>query len=295
MSSDRRPGDNHSVPGDKSCDGGMRELPASDVPRLPEQRKLVVAVASLEAHQSFESLDGTQSDEEDYAKRASRCWTQTLPLPSSLPSLFARGSPHRTRLCPCAPHRALRRAADVELPALSMPPKEPTLLVDALAAMPIDELTTSTEVYTYELAWVAFNWRVLSMAILSGVPAIERLEFLAITSSNLDGFFAKRVGGLMKQQAAGLENMKREVRQTPTEQLTKISAAVKSMCHWHAWALRTIVLPELERAGILLLQPRDLSPRGVAYLRDFYVQQVDPLLTPIKCAPLASGTPAFVL
>jgi len=39
-------------------------------------------------------------------------------------------------------------------------------------------------------------------------PLYERLQFLAITSSNLDEFFAKRVGGLMRQAAAGVKNLK---------------------------------------------------------------------------------------
>lgn len=39
-------------------------------------------------------------------------------------------------------------------------------------------------------------------------PLLERLQFIAIVSSNLDEFFAKRVGGLMRQVAAGSSNLK---------------------------------------------------------------------------------------
>jgi polyphosphate kinase len=116
------------------------------------------------------------------------------------------------------------------------------------------------------------------------VLTAARAQFLAIASSNLDGFFQKRVGGLMKQQAAGLHNMKASLTRTPTQQLAAISAEVKRMFRWHSWALQALVLPQLEAEGICLLSPGALSADGTAYLKAYYVEQVDKLLTPIKFA-----------
>ena len=166
-----------------------------------------------------------------------------------------------------------------------MPPK-PQLSIahDDVVAKPLEDLVSSSEVYNIELSWLAFNWRVLSMALLPKVPLLERLQFLAIANSNLDGFFQKRVGGLMKQQAAGLQNMKTSLAQTPSEQLAAISAEVKRMFRWHSWALQQLVLPQLEEEGVCLLTPDALSKAGQAYLKTYYVEQVDKLLTPIKCA-----------
>ena len=77
-----------------------------------------------------------------------------------------------------------------------------------------------------ELSWLAFNERVLEEGLDPLVPALERLKFLAITSSNLDEFFMIRVAGL-KQQLVGHVEESGPDALSPGEQL----AAVSSRCH----------------------------------------------------------------
>ena len=43
--------------------------------------------------------------------------------------------------------------------------------------------------FNRELSWIEFNNRVLNQALRKDLPLIERLQFLAIVSSNFDEFF----------------------------------------------------------------------------------------------------------
>jgi hypothetical protein len=76
-----------------------------------------------------------------------------------------------------------------------------------ITTLSIEELSSSDEVYNRELSWLDFNWRVLHEAVDPRTPLLERLKFIAITSSNLDEYFSKRVGGLKRQKAAGVANL----------------------------------------------------------------------------------------
>ena len=82
--------------------------------------------------------------------------------------------------------------------------------------------------FNRELSWVEFNQRVLDEAKDNTNPLLERLKFLAISSSNLDEFFMVRVGSLYSQIQAGFEE-KEVSGLTPSEQIDKILHRVKKM------------------------------------------------------------------
>src|SRR5437899_3879235 len=78
-----------------------------------------------------------------------------------------------------------------------------------------------------ELTWLAFNRRILAEAEDERNPLLERVKFLAITASNLDEFFMKRIGGLKQQAAAGIPQPTVDGR-TPQQQITECFAWVRA-------------------------------------------------------------------
>lgn len=61
--------------------------------------------------------------------------------------------------------------------------------------------------FNYELSWLKFNERVLAEALNPKNKLLERIKFIGIVCSNLDEFFQKRVGGLKRQQLAGVKTL----------------------------------------------------------------------------------------
>src|SRR3954465_10003812 len=66
--------------------------------------------------------------------------------------------------------------------------------------------TMSDRLLNRELSWLDFNRRVLALAHEGGIPPLERVKFVAISSSNLDEFFQVRISALKDQVAAGVSS-----------------------------------------------------------------------------------------
>lgn len=151
---------------------------------------------------------------------------------------------------------------------------------ESIETMSLDELTRSPEVYNRELSWLDFNWRVLHEAMDERTPMLERLRFIAITASNLDEFFRKRVGGLKRQLAAGIENLTLPG-WTPDYQLDLIADVVQTMVRTQSDCLYDEILPELTEHGLRILNYTDLEQEQRERLRAYYLRKVYPILTPL--------------
>ena len=153
-----------------------------------------------------------------------------------------------------------------------------------LSTLSLDELSTSELVYNRELSWLDFNWRVLAEALDDRTPLLERLRFIAITASNLDEFFRKRVGGLKRQQAAGIANLTLQG-WTPDVQLRYIAQAVRPMLQAQTKCLYEDLLPALAAHNIRILNYAELDETQQAFLQDYYQREVYPILTPLAVDP----------
>jgi len=142
----------------------------------------------------------------------------------------------------------------------------------------------SPELYlNRELTWLEFNRRVLHMAADPRTPLLERVKFLAIVSNNLDEFFMKRIGGLKQQIAAGIRTLTVDGR-TPLEQVLECHAVVRTLHREQNQIFREL-LGLLQAEGIRLTNYVKLQPDEQGALRDNFITNIFPLLTPLAMDP----------
>ena len=131
-----------------------------------------------------------------------------------------------------------------------------------------------------ELSWIEFNERVLEEAQDKSNPILERIKFLAITSSNLDEFFMVRVSNLMDMVEADITT-RDPAGLTPEEQLAAISARVHRMSYKQCNCLNRSIMPALAKEGIFFRACNELSPEQKVFIRDYFENTLYPVLTPM--------------
>jgi polyphosphate kinase len=135
-----------------------------------------------------------------------------------------------------------------------------------------------------ELGQLEFNRRVLAQAENPVVPLLERLKYLCIVSSNLDEFFEIRVAGLKEQIAlsgvpAGADGM--DAKQT----LKRVREDVTRLVSRQYQVLNDEIFPALETEGVRFLRRTIWNEAQRAWVREFFFDEVMPVLTPIGLDP----------
>src|SRR5216683_2456534 len=160
----------------------------------------------------------------------------------------------------------------------------PGLVGTRVATPQIDDSLSSPELYlNRELTWLAFNCRVLAEAEDERNPLLERLKFLAITASNLDEFFMKRIGGLKQQVVAGMQELTVDGR-TPQQQIAECYAVVREQ-ERRQRELGPQILAQLENYGIRLRPYSSLTAEERKLIREYYYKNIFPLVTPQAMDP----------
>ncbi|TFV61748.1 RNA degradosome polyphosphate kinase [Geodermatophilus sp. DF01-2] len=135
-----------------------------------------------------------------------------------------------------------------------------------------------------ELSWLDFNARVLELAEDDSLPLMERAKFLAIFASNLDEFYMVRIAGLKRRQSTGL-TVRSPDGLTIREQLARVTERTRDLVHRHADVFTKDISPRLEEAGIRIVHWTELADDETTRLRDYFRDQVFPVLTPLAVDP----------
>jgi polyphosphate kinase len=143
----------------------------------------------------------------------------------------------------------------------------------------------SPELYqNRELSLLEFNQRVLEQAKDHRLPLLERVRFLAISSSNLDEFFEIRVAGLKQRVELGASRPGPDGL-TPQQQLTRIAERARALVEEQYRVLNEVLRPALDGEG-LGLAGGDNTPKGVQrWMREYFEREVEPVLTPLALDP----------
>lgn len=181
---------------------------------------------------------------------------------------------------PSAEPETATASPPAEAPRQLEVPKEPR---KAREAAPPDPLDAPDLYLNRELTWLAFNSRVLHEAEDPRTPLLERVKFLAITASNLDEFFMKRIGGLKQQVGAGLRERTVDGR-TPEEQIRACYEAVHALEERQRRLLRQL-LAELREHDIRVITYEKLKASDQKQLREYYYENIFPLVTPQASDP----------
>ena len=154
----------------------------------------------------------------------------------------------------------------------------------------IDEILTKTGEFTSEcyinrdLSTLRFQLRVLAQATNPRYPLLERMFFLTIFSSNMDEFFEIRVAGLMQKMKQG-DHLSSLDGRKPSELLAEISQVAHRAVEEQYRILNNDILPELAENDIRYLKRHELSESQKVWMKEYFFEQVLPVLTPISIDP----------
>ena len=152
---------------------------------------------------------------------------------------------------------------------------------DAMDGLSVED--SSKRYFNREISWLGFNERVIEEAENSAHPLLERLRFLSISGSNLDEFFMVRFAGLVGQYRQNIEERSADGL-TATQQLEAIAARTDSLVT-HQQRVWSSLSKTLADEDIFVSNVAALSDSSQAWLRQHFIDQIFPVLTPQALDP----------
>ena len=153
------------------------------------------------------------------------------------------------------------------------------MTINQIFKVDLNKLNNQENFFNRELSWLKFNKRVLKEAAKKENPLLEKLNFIAITSSNLDEFFMIRVAGLKHQYKNNIQT-KDASGLTVKEQLDFISKDTHDLIKLQ-YKLLNDIRKELESENIFFRNIEELSEKNKHWVERYFHDEIFPVLTPM--------------
>ncbi|MBC7705986.1 MAG: polyphosphate kinase 1 [Rhodoferax sp.] len=126
---------------------------------------------------------------------------------------------------------------------------------------------------------LAFNLRVLDWACRKEVPALERLRYLCIVSSNLDEFFEVRVEPQRALDAGDTRGGQ------PDASFEVLASEVHALVARQYSLYNDDLMPLFDKHGIRIISHGDRNPAQRRWVKQYFEREVRPLLLPVGLDP----------
>ena len=134
--------------------------------------------------------------------------------------------------------------------------------------------------FNRDISWLSFNHRVLMEAEDRTVPLYERINFIAIYSSNLEEFYKVRVAEHKAVARGGYsEDMTQD---EAAELIVRIAEEVNRQLEDRIRIFQEGILPELRRNHIVFYQRKqEVEPIHYEFITNYFREEIFPYLQPV--------------
>ncbi|MBQ8868083.1 MAG: polyphosphate kinase 1 [Bacteroidaceae bacterium] len=146
--------------------------------------------------------------------------------------------------------------------------------------------SASFRYFDRDMSWLSFNYRVLLEAADEQLPIYERINFIAIFTSNLEEFYKVRVAE-HRAVAKGLKEAEGADRNASIAILSEITAETTRQLTERTRIFEQMIVPTLRRNHIVFYQSADeVEEPHRLYLQRYFTDEIFPYLQPM---PIRKG------
>lgn len=141
-------------------------------------------------------------------------------------------------------------------------------------------MESNYQYFKRDISWLSFNHRVLLEAADTTVPLYDRVNFIAIYSSNLEEYYKVRVA---EHRAVASGGYSEEMTQDEARKLiVQITDEVNKQLEDRIDIFQNSILPELKRNRIIFYQSRqDVEAFHDDFIMNYFREEIFPYLQPV--------------